>query len=80
MQSFWLLPSLPLEGRAGEGVVPWSTDGPPPSIPLLKGREGKGHTSPRLGNPLFGIGFEQAYRIVRKACCSVTGLSPSRWR
>ena len=32
-----LLPTLPLEGRAGEGVVRWTTDGPPPSIPPLKG-------------------------------------------
>jgi cobaltochelatase CobN len=35
LQSF----SLPLEGRAGEGVAWRSTDGPPPSIPPLKGEE-----------------------------------------
>ncbi len=28
---------LPLEGRAGEGVVQWTAEGPPPSIPPLKG-------------------------------------------
>lgn len=33
--------SLPLEGRAGEGVVLWSTNGPPPSIPPLKGEGGR---------------------------------------
>jgi hypothetical protein len=46
-----LLPALPLEGRvatpgpegpgkAGVGVVPWSTEGPPPSVPPLKGEGG----------------------------------------
>ena len=31
------LPSLPLEGRAGEGVLQWSPKRPPPSFPPLKG-------------------------------------------
>src|SRR5690606_7092407 len=30
-------PTLPLEGREGEGVVWWVTDGPPPPAPPLKG-------------------------------------------
>ena len=29
--------SLPLEGRVGVGVALWIADGPPPSIPPLKG-------------------------------------------
>ncbi len=44
-----LLPSLPLEGRAGEGVVQWTTDGPPPSIPPLKG-EGRLTAAPENQN------------------------------
>ena len=33
---------LPLAGRVGEGVVQCLTDGPPPSVPPLKGEGGEG--------------------------------------
>src|SRR5690606_13163813 len=39
-RSLWLLRSLPREGRAGEGVVLWPIDGPPPSVPPLRGEGG----------------------------------------
>ncbi|KRA56039.1 cobaltochelatase subunit CobN [Devosia sp. Root635] len=45
--------SLPLEGRAGEGVVQWTSDGPPPSIPPLKG---EARTTAESGANLRTIG------------------------
>ena len=36
-QAFALLRPLPLEGRAGVGVVRFVIDGPPPPTPPLKG-------------------------------------------
>ncbi len=54
--NFRFLPTLPLErrvaplgpkgrSRAGEGVDLWATDGPPPSIPPLKGEGGARSTA-----------------------------------